>query len=137
MDAAEREDHMKHKHFICQGCGMGYCTAHEKFEAMQEGDGCPDCHIATVTEVQLIGPLPVPPDMAPYVQMVMDFVKKNDEQMERQLKLREQTRDALRSIANSLELLTGCISGDDQGRATLRISGEIIGGEGDVTAEVR
>lgn len=46
--------------------------------------------------------------------------------------LREQQVDALRSIANSLEILTQAMAVDDSGLAGLRIVGEITGGDGDV-----
>jgi hypothetical protein len=43
---------------------------------------------------------------------------------------------SLRSIAKSLEALATVIGTDDLGRASVRVTGEFIGGDGDVTAGV-
>lgn len=46
-------DHSDHQHFVCSGCGTGYCSAHETYKDLKDGDPCPECHIANVAEVDL------------------------------------------------------------------------------------
>lgn len=43
----------KHAHFICKGCGAGFCSDRDQYAEMKDGDACPECHIAVVEKVAL------------------------------------------------------------------------------------
>ena len=60
-------DHETHPHFMCNGCQTVFCTKHPDFAEMKEGDACPECHIAVVTEV---GMARVTDGMPPEIRMV-------------------------------------------------------------------
>lgn len=134
-------DEKEHRHFICSNleCRYLFCSDEPEYAEMKDGDNCPACLIATVKQAAIAEPPSLdqmmneaPPGVKEAIEYFRGFAKRQDEQAERALRLREQTRDALRSIANSLELLTGVIAGDDQGRAAVRVLGEFVGGDGDV-----
>ncbi len=146
MSDNKRHQDEPHKHFICLSltCGALFCAKEPQYAEMKDGDACPACLIATVKEAR---PAVVPPDLGkmgeqmdeqlkPLLDFMLTFTAEEKAFKDRTLVLREQTRDALRSIAYSLGVLTGAIVGDDQGHAALRITGEIVGGEGDVREPV-
>lgn len=43
---------LDHKHFVCPKCREIFCTAKPAWAKMVEGDPCPACHLANVTEVE-------------------------------------------------------------------------------------
>lgn len=53
FESANPEDHDSHAHFMCKGCETVFCTKHPDYANMKEGDACPQCHIAVVTELKL------------------------------------------------------------------------------------
>ena len=63
----EPDEHETHPHFMCKGCQTVFCTKHPDFENMKEGDACPECHIAVVTEV---GMQRMPDGMPPELAMI-------------------------------------------------------------------
>jgi hypothetical protein len=43
----------EHKHYACEACHTVFCDEDPRFANMMEGDGCPECHVATVTLLPL------------------------------------------------------------------------------------
>lgn len=49
--AAEKHMHFECTNQSCERSEFGFCTLHEDYEKMQDGDACPVCKIATVRRV--------------------------------------------------------------------------------------
>lgn len=75
------DDHSDHKHFLCTGCATGFCSSHENYTDLKDGDPCPECHIATVREVAVMQ-LPQMPSLgAEMAEGMQGMLDKLDEQM--------------------------------------------------------
>lgn len=133
---------VRHEHFQCSGCMAVFCTKQPPFVEMTAGDNCPQCHIATVVALPTptgddgefsLADVPMPKEFKKIFEG-LGGVADRDEKM---LVFRERQVKALERIADCLEGMTKIVGHDDQGRAAVRVVGEIVGGDGDVTADVR
>lgn len=72
------DNHETHAHFFCVGCQTGFCSKHPDFADMKDGDNCPECHIATVTEVKLQRMDGLPPGMRDVLDDVLGTIEEQN-----------------------------------------------------------
>jgi hypothetical protein len=117
---------------------------------MTEGDNCPECHLATVVALPAtedgefsIAEIPMPAEFKKIFEGLSGVADRD----ERMLKLRERQVVALENISRDLDRIAAQLelAGEwaaaitavtDHGEKTIRVTGEFVGGDGDVTAGV-